>query len=29
MAELTKKKKELLDKYGDAVAGINRNQELD
>ena len=29
MADLTKKKKELLDKYGDAVAGINRNQELD
>ena len=28
MADLTKKKKELLDKYGDAVAGINRNQEL-
>jgi hypothetical protein len=29
MADLTKKKKDLLDKYGDAVAGINRNQELD
>jgi len=29
MTVLTKQKKELLDKYGDAIAGINRNQELD
>ena len=29
MANLTKKKKALLDKYGDAVAGINKGQELD